>query len=76
MEVLKTELNNEHTHRQAAVNNKKLLLNRLAKRKCKLAELVHRNRGAAENKKDEKISNPVIVNLREGLKRVQVKCSD
>jgi hypothetical protein len=77
VETLKADLSNDQTQTQISVNNKKLLLSRLTKRKHKLEEIITRNkqRGKDDNK-EEIIMNPLVVNLRDGIKRVHLNNKD
>ena len=73
VEVLRHEVNGEYAQKQAVVNNKKMVANRLAKRKHRIEEIIERNRKMKIVDSEKIIMNPMVVNLKDGTRRVEVR---
>ena len=65
-------MNSEYTQKQTVVNNKKTMASRLNKRKNKIEELLKRNKKTKGHETTPIIMNPMVVNLKDGTKRVSV----
>lgn len=60
----------EYNERQNILNNKRIMLSRLMKRKIKFTEHIIRNK--QNNKKEDIIQYPIIINTKENTKKVQL----